>query len=221
MAETNQNANIVFVNLLREERAIDESSIIARSLRDIERWITQSEVYELINTGLSKAYNVPKVASGNAAMHDQVEEFRTALKPGECGVFAHGNSFSIMDNRQGTSPQHSKLTARGIENVLKAAGCTENMPVILYSCNTGTGSNPLAAELSAYHPTVVAPDGVIAELITASRPGIYQGDETKGEIDENSPRQWKVFSHGKEIAAYDWGSESIHINQPPQTGHER
>jgi hypothetical protein len=138
--------------------------------------------------------------------------------PGECGVFAHGNSFSIMDNRQDTDPARSKLTALGIEKVLKAAGCTENMPVILYSCNTGAGNNPLAAELSHYHPTVVAPDGVIAEFITASKPGIFKGDEQTGVIDENAPKQWKVFSHGREIAAYDWDSESIHTNQPQQTG---
>lgn len=221
MAEDEKNPNIVFVNLLREERTIDETSVIARSLRDMERWVAQRGVYELVNTGLSKLLNVEKLPQGNAAMHEQVEEFRSSLKPGECGVFAHGNSFSIMDNRQNTTPEHSKLTARGIENLLKASGCTPDMPVILYSCNTGAGANPLAAELSNFHPTVVAPDGVIAEFITASKPGIFKGDEQTGEIDENSPRKWKVFSHGKEIASYEWGSESIHTQQKQQSSPER
>jgi hypothetical protein len=39
MAEVEKNVNIVFVNLLREERAINETSVIDRSLRAVERWI--------------------------------------------------------------------------------------------------------------------------------------------------------------------------------------
>jgi hypothetical protein len=161
---------------------------------------------------------------GNADMHGQVEEFKSSLKSGECGVIAHGNSFSIMDNRQNTNPEHSNLTALGIENVLKAAGCTQNMPVILYSCNTGVGNNSLAAELSKFHPTVVAPDGVIGvieKFITAPKLGIFKSDERTGEIDESSPRQWKVFSHGKEVASYDWDSESIHTNSLHTANPER
>lgn len=221
MAEAEQDPKIVFINLLREERSIDENSVISRSLRDIERFIRSSAFFDLINTGISTALGVKKDPLGNAAMHEQADEFRSSLKPGECGVFAHGNSFSITDNRQDTSPEHARLTALGIENILKAEGCTPEMPVILYSCNTGSGRNPLAAELSMHHPTVVAPDGVIAEFITASKPGIFKGDEQSGEIDWEEPRQWKVFSHGKQIAAYDWGSSSIHATPPQPTGPDR
>ncbi len=210
MEYESRNPNVVFVNLLREERPIDETSVISRSLRAVERWVAGSETFEVLNTGLSILLNVEKAPMGNAAMHEQVEEFRHSLRPGECGVIAHGNSYSIVDNRLGTAPEHSRMTALGIEKVLNDAGCSEHMPVILYSCNTGTGRNSLAAELSMYHPTVVAPDGVIAEFMAAARPGIFKGDETRGEIDWSESRQWKVFSHGKEIASYDWGSEQIH-----------
>lgn len=207
MAEQSRDDDIVFVNLLREERGIDETSVIQRSLRDVERWISSSAIYDTINSGLSKAMGVERVPMGNAAMHETVSDFRQTLKPGECGVIAHGNSYSIVDNRIATSPEHSRMTALGIENILKNAGCTPDMPVILYSCNTGTGNNSLASELSQYHSTVVAPDGVIAEFALSTKPGIYKGDETTGNIDWDAPRSWRVFSHGSEIASYDWGED--------------
>lgn len=218
MSDTQQDANIVFVNLLREERETDANSIIDRSLRSIERYAKSRAFYEKINDVLEKI-GVPRDPQGNAALHDQVEAFKNSLKPGECGVIAHGNSFSVFDDRKNTDPRYSQMTALGLEKVLKDNGCTPDMPVILYSCNTGTGKESLAAELSKYHPTVVAPDGVIAEFITSSKPGIYVGNEQTGQIDNNSPRQWKVFSHGKEIASYDWGSEAIHkpVQQPDLT----
>ena len=215
------SAKIVFVNLLREERSINEDSIITRSLRSVERWISQSYIYELLNSGLSTVLNKEKLPQGSAAMHEQVAEFKSSLKPGQCGVIAHGNSFSIMDHRQNVNPDRAKLTALGLENILKSAGCAENMPVILYSCNTGVGDDSLASELSRFHPIVVAPDGVIAKFVTVSRPGIFKGDERSGTVDENTPKQWRVFSHGKVIASYDWGQEFDYTNLSNQIGIEK
>lgn len=204
MAENDKS--IVFVNLLREETNADES-VIGLSLRSVERWISQSSMYEFVNTAVSKVTGREKVPQGNAVLHEDVDALWHSLKPGQCGVIAHGNSYSIMDHRQHVDAAHSKLTALGVENILKAAGCTESMPVILYSCNTGVGESSLAAELSQFHPVVVAPDGVIAKFITASKPGIFKGDESSGTIDDQSPRQWNVFSHGRKISSYDWGEE--------------
>ncbi len=210
MTDEQSKDRIVFVNLLREERQIDESSIIDRSLRAVERWASERASIQKIDELVSKAVGIEPAKKGNAVMHEQVESFRQSLKPGECGVFAHGNWMTVIDDRLGTPPGRDKMTALGIEQILKQHGCTSDMPVILYSCNTGHGATPLALELSAYDPTVVAPDGFIAEFVTDSHPGIYRGDEKTGSVDYSDVGQWRVFSHGKEIARYDWGSEQIH-----------
>lgn len=230
MASAEQNTNIVFVNLLREERAIDETSVIDRSLRAVERWFSQQAIYNEANMSLSKYFFIKQALPDNSAMSAQVESFRDSLKPGECAVIANGNSFSILDHaysmlgndysivddRQNASAESSRLNALGIEKILSESGCTSEMPVILYSSNTGNGKESLAAGLSMYHPTVVAPDGLIAAFFSAAKPSIFKGDEVTGGVDENAPRQWRVFSQGEEIASYNWDSKAIHSQQSQQ-----
>lgn len=66
-----------------------------------------------------------------------------------CLVYAHGTDTYIADDRAGHA-NRVNLDAKKLAEVLKTAGCTPQMPVVLNSCNTGKGKNPIGKNLTDY-----------------------------------------------------------------------
>jgi uncharacterized protein RhaS with RHS repeats len=71
----------------------------------------------------------------NPVFHQRVEGYKD--DPAKCLVYAHGVPQYVVDNRSG-KPIRLK-SGDALAKALKAAGCTPDMPVVLYSCRQERG----------------------------------------------------------------------------------
>lgn len=115
--------------------------------------------------------------------------------PNACLVYSHGSPSFIYDTRGSTTKRMDD--PQQIVNLLKAEGCTSNMPVIIYACRTGMGDNSIAEDISktGAFPSVTAPTSYVwyNQDPTSTGPSLIFGKTANGTMDTNSPGSMRTF----------------------------
>ncbi|OOG49237.1 hypothetical protein B0E50_07580 [Rhodanobacter sp. C01] len=115
--------------------------------------------------------------------------------PNACLVYSHGSPSFIYDTRGNITKRMDD--PQQIVNLLKAEGCTSNMPVIIYACRTGMGDNSIAEDISKTKafPSVSAPTSYVwyNQDPTSTGPSLIFGKNAAGTMDTNSPGTMRPF----------------------------
>lgn len=164
----------------------------------------------------------------------------SARIPHHSGAFVvdvHGTS-------QDVAVGDTRLNPRQLADLIRASGWREGQPVVLFSCETGKGEHPFAAELAAelrskviaatdvvYQRNETSPDGTIptslAEGDIVIAPRGWNGE--LGQLDATGSRgRWLEFSPGdgqsRVVASTATGMPEIGsdaASAPPATAQER
>lgn len=125
--------------------------------------------------------------------NQRVSEYKD--EPSECLVYAHGSPSVIYDKRTGAAQLIDDPNQ--VAALLKAAGCTKDMPVIIYACRTGDDNDSIAALLAktGEFPSVTAPTSYVwyNQDPNSTGPTYIYGKNPDGTMDRGSPGRMRTF----------------------------
>ena len=115
--------------------------------------------------------------------------------PGKCLVYSHGSPSFIYDTRADVTKRMDDPAE--IVALLKAEGCTGDMPVVFYACRAGKGDNSIAEDISKTKafPNVTAPTSYVwyNQSPASNGPTLIFDKKVDGTMDANSPGVMRSF----------------------------
>ena len=125
----------------------------------------------------------------------QVAEYKD--DPNKCLLYAHGNASGVLNGKTGRMMGSKELT-----KALVDAGCTKDMPVVMYSCRTADGKNSIAEQVSKNFSSVTAPTRQIwynqpkvwyNPFYRANGPDMIYGKNPDGTRNTGDPGEMRTF----------------------------
>jgi hypothetical protein len=157
--------------------------------------------------GKEKIIAINKETPENRSLNRGAEAFKEQNPKLEIHLFAHGNEKRIdIQTDAGTTiiETPEQLVEYLVENseVWNTAS-GEKITLVLHSCNTGTGENSIAQDISG-HPafgnvTVIAPNGTIKMGEDGSQ------RVRKRDVIVNRSGSWRVFENGDQTRSFSSG----------------
>ena len=130
---------------------------------------------------------------GDSVFNQRISEYKD--NPSECLVYAHGSPSILYDKRTGTAQRMDDPNQ--IVALLKAAGCTKQMPVIIYACRTGDDDDSIAAQIAktGEFPSVTAPTSYVwyNQDYNSTGPTYIYDKNPDGTMNTGSPGRMRTF----------------------------